>query len=153
LLRHALGDDRFVGSKSWGAGMRAFLIWIITAIAVALAIALVPGIEVWGYEQILDGNQVVSIAVLAAVLALLNVFIKPILQVISLPITCLTLGLFALVLNTIMLYLAAWISNLLGAGIYIDGFFSALLASIVVSIVTAVLNAITGINDPQSKDK
>jgi putative membrane protein len=131
--------------------MRAILVWIITAVAVAAAIALVPGIEIWGEQPLWGDNPVVSIAILAGVLALLNAFLKPLLQVISLPITCLTLGIFALIINTLLLYLAAWLSNLAGAGVFIEGFWSALLASVIISLATAVLNALTGVNDVRAR--
>jgi putative membrane protein len=127
--------------------MRAIGIWAITTVAVALAVFLVPGIEVWEDSQAWGGGWMVSIISLAAVLAILNTFLKPILQAISLPITCLTLGLFAFVVNTALLYLSAWLSNVFGAGVYIDNFFSALLASLVISIVTAVLGSLVGINN------
>ncbi|MDR2109412.1 MAG: phage holin family protein [Coriobacteriales bacterium] len=116
-----------------------------------MALALVPGVRIWGVNPLWGDSPTVSIALLAGALALLNAFLKPILQTISLPITCLTLGIFALIINTAMLYLAAWLSNLLGAGVLIESFWSALLASIIISVVSAVLNALTGVNDPQGR--
>lgn len=74
--------------------------------------------------------------------------IKPILQILSLPITCLTLGFFYLVVNTLMIYLASWLADsLFGAGIVIDSFGSAFVASIVISVVSAILGSITGANE------
>lgn len=118
-----------------------FLIrWIVTALAVAAAIWLVPGIDIIG------GNDAwVGIAIFALILSLINISIKPLLQILSLPVTVITLGLFYLIVNTFLLYLAAWLANsLFGTGIYIEGFFSAFLASIVISIVSAIVNAIIG---------
>jgi putative membrane protein len=124
--------------------MRVLIVWLVTAVAVAAAVWLVPGLEVVGS----DAKGMISLIVFAAVLALLNSFIKPFLQLISLPISCITLGLFALVVNVIVLYLAVWIGNgLFHTGFHIDGFFSALLASIVISLVTAILNALIGVNN------
>jgi putative membrane protein len=119
--------------------------WLITAIAVAVAIWIVPGLEIVG----IGGTDItVSIVVLAALLALLNTFIRPILQVISLPITIITLGIFALVVNTSMLYLASWLGgNLFSISLNIESFLSALLASIIISVVSMILNALTGVND------
>jgi putative membrane protein len=109
---------------------------------VAVAVWLIPGVDFVGSGTLL------SIVVLAAVLALLNAFIKPILQVISFPITFLTLGIFALIVNTAVLYLAAWLGNaLFDTSFYIAGFGSAFLASIVISLVTIILNALTGVKD------
>jgi putative membrane protein len=120
--------------------MKIIGIWLITAIAVAVAVWLIPGVGFVGSQPLL------STVLLAAILAVLNAFIKPILQIISLPITILTLGIFALVVNTGVLYLAAWLSNgLFGIGFVVNNFVSALVASIVISLVTIVLNALTGI--------
>jgi putative membrane protein len=124
--------------------MRVIGTWLITAIAVAVAVWLVPGVGFVGTDVLL------STVALAAVLALLNAFIKPVLQVISLPITILTFGVFALIVNTGVLYLAALVSNgLLDVSFVIDSFGSAFLASIVISLVTTVLNALTGVKDPR----
>ncbi len=122
--------------------MRLIISWLITAVAIALAVWIVPGIE------LRSANVYLSIAILAAVLAFLNAIIRPILQFISLPITILTLGIFALVVNTVVLYIAAWLGNgLFGVNFYIDNFWSALLASIIISIVTVILGKITGVRN------
>ncbi len=114
--------------------------WIVTAVAVAAAVWLVPGVEVSSATE-----SWVGVAAFALLLALLNMSIKPILQVLSLPITCLTLGIFYLVVNTLMLYLAAWLAaSLFSTGIVIDSFGSAFVASIVISVVSAILNAFVG---------
>lgn len=122
--------------------MRVIGIWLITAIAVAVAVWLVPGVGFVGV------NVALSTIALAAVFAVLNAFIKPILQIISLPITILTFGIFALIVNTGVLYLAKWVGNgLLNVSFVIDDFGSAFLASIVISLVTTFLNALTGVKD------
>ncbi len=119
----------------------SFLIrWIVTAVAVAAAVWLVPGIELIGGD-----SAWVGIAIFALILSLVNISVKPILQLLSLPITVLTLGIFYLIVNTILLYLAAWLANgLFGVGFWISGFGSAFLASIVISIVSAIVNAVVG---------
>lgn len=123
--------------------MGFILRWIITAVAVAAAVWLVPGVEVSSATE-----SWVGIAVFALLLSLLNLSIKPILQFLSLPITCLTLGIFYLIVNTLMLYLAAWIATgLFDTGIVISSFGSAFVASIVISIVSAILNSITGADE------
>jgi len=126
--------------------VRLIVNWLITAVAVAFAIWVIPGIDVWG------SNTFLSIGIVAVILAFLNAFLKPILQVISLPISVLTLGIFALIVNTAVLYLAAWLGNsLFNAAIFIGGFWSAFFASIVISIVTVILGAITGANKPNAR--
>lgn len=119
--------------------MRFIVRWIVTALAVGAAVWLVPGIEV------LDGTAWAGIAIVALVLSLINMSIKPILQILSLPVTVLTLGIFYLVVNTLLLYLAAWLANgLFGIGFHIATFGSAFVASIVISIVSALVNGILG---------
>lgn len=119
--------------------MRFIIRWIVTALAVGAAVWLVPGIEV------LDGTAWAGIAIVALVLSLINMSIKPILQILSLPVTVLTLGIFYLVVNTLLLYLAAWLANgLFGIGFHIATFGSAFVASIVISIVSALVNGILG---------
>lgn len=116
--------------------------WIVTAVAVAAAVWLVPGIAV------LSSEAWVGIALLALVLSLINMSVKPILQVLSLPVTVLTLGLFYLVVNTAVLYLSAWLANgLFGVGFEIATFGSGFVAAIVISIVSGVVNGIVGNND------
>ena len=116
--------------------------WIVTALAVGAAVWLVPGIEVVG------DTAWVGIVILALVLSLINMSIKPILQILSLPVTVLTLGIFYLIVNTLLLYLAAWLANgLFGVGFYIATFGSAFVASIVISIVSALVNGILGSSD------
>lgn len=116
--------------------------WIVTALAVGVAVWLVPGISVFGTETW------VAVALFGLVLALVNMSVKPVLQVISLPVTVLTLGVFYLVVNALMLYLAQWLANgLLGLDFFIADFGSAFLGAIVVSIVSAVLNAVIGANE------
>lgn len=116
--------------------------WLVTAVAVAAAVWLVPGIEVVGTTE-----SWVAIAITGLALALIDMSVKPILQVLSLPVTCLTFGIFYLIVNTIMLYLAAWLSNgMFNVGFVIASFGSAFVASIVISIVSAIMNSIVGDN-------
>ena len=120
--------------------MGFFVRWLVTAIAVGVAVWLVPGIEIVGNVSVWVG-----IALFALFLSLINIVIKPIAQILSIPVTIITLGIFYLVVNTLMLYLAAWLSNsIFGAGIYIASFGSAFIASIVISIVSALVNSLIG---------
>lgn len=119
--------------------MGFFVRWIVTAIAVAVAVWLVPGVSV-------IGSQIwVGVLFLSLILALINMSVKPILQLLSLPVSIITLGLFYLVVNTLMLYLAAWLTNaLFGIGFEIATFGSAFVAAIVISIVSVFLNGVIG---------
>lgn len=119
--------------------MRFFLNWILTAIAISIATFFVPGIAPFG-----TADPWLSFAFVGLFLGLVNSLVKPFVTMISLPLTCLTLGVFQLVVNSFMLELASWLSvNLLGSGISIDGFGSALLGSIIVSILCSILGAAT----------
>ena len=77
-------------------------------------------------------------------MGLVNSLVKPLVTVISLPVTFLTLGVFQLVVNSFMLELASWLSvNLLGSGISISGFWSAFVGAIIVSIMCSILGVAT----------
>lgn len=120
--------------------MNFIIRWIVTAIAVGAAVWIVPGIEI-----VSTGESWVGIVLFALILSLINMSVKPILQVLSLPVTVLTLGIFYTVVNTLLLYIAAWLANgLFGAGFYIASFGSAFVASIVISIVSALVNGLVG---------
>ena len=116
---------------------------LVTAVAVAAAVWLVPGIFIAGTVE-----SWVAVVACALALALIDMSVKPLLQILSLPITCLTFGIFYLIVNTAMLYLAAWLANgLFGVGFIISSFGSAFVASIVISIVSSIMNFIVGAND------
>ena len=120
--------------------MQFILRTIAIFVAVGVAVWLVPGVNVVG-----DGSSWGSLAVMALIIALLNMTVKPFLQIIGLPITVLSLGVFYLVINTVLLYLAASMGNaLFGAGFVIDSFASGFIASIVISIVSGIMNSILG---------
>ncbi len=99
---------------------------IITAIAAIVAAWLLPGVSIDGF---------LTAIVFAFVLALLNSILKPILVILTIPITLLTFGLFLLVINALLVLLADRITT----GVTVEGFWWALLFSIVLSIVSAIL--------------
>ena len=110
--------------------------WLVGAIAVAVSIWLVPGINV-------VGGAYAGPIFTALFLALVNACIKPVLKVIGLPVTIIPLGLFSLVINAFMLELASFLSrNITHNGITIDSFGAAFIGAIVVSIVTMILSGI-----------
>lgn len=123
--------------------MKFFLRCIGIFIAVAIALWIVPGITI-----ITPGSSWGEIAIVALIIALLNISIKPILQILGLPISILTLGLFYLVINTFLLYIAAGIGNtLFNVGFHIDSFGSGFVASIVISLVSSILNGLLGADE------
>lgn len=120
--------------------MRFIVRWLVTAVAAGVAVWLVPGIDIVG-----NASAWAGIALFGLILSLVDISVKPVLQVLSLPITALTLGIFYLVVNTLLLYLAAWLTNgIFQVGFVIASFGSAFVAAIVISIVSALMNALVG---------
>ena len=122
---------------------------IITAIAVFVAVLVVPQIDFPAADNLLrfEGNWW-HVVVVALILALINSYLKPILKALSFPITMLTMGLFSLILNALLLLLAAVLADAVDINFKIggfppnftaDSFIGALLGSIVISIVSIVL--------------
>jgi putative membrane protein len=108
--------------------MKAFLLrWLCTTIAVALA-AKLTGMQVDGWG---------ALVATALLLGIMNAFVRPVLLVLSLPFILVTLGFFILILNALMLWLAAS----LVPGFHVDGFWQAFFGSIIISIVSWVFSA------------
>lgn len=105
---------------------------LINAAALWVATRIVPGVRHEGDGAIL--------LVVALVFGVLNVSVKPILFVLTLPFLLVTLGLFTFVLNAIMLWLTGRISSALGLGFHVDGFLAAFLGALVVTIVSFALS-------------
>lgn len=101
--------------------MRTFTHWLVAAIAIGIAALVTPGVEV----------TLLGAFVAAVVLGALNLFIRPMLILLTLPITILTLGLFSLVINALLVLLAA----LLVPGFSVSGFWTALLFAIVLAFI------------------
>lgn len=109
--------------------MRIIVNLLVTALLVFLLANFLPGVSVDGY-----GSSIIVVIVLT----LLNIFIKPILQIISIPVTILTLGLFLFVINALII----WMCSGLVSGFHIDGFWYALLFSLVLSIVQSIVGGL-----------
>jgi putative membrane protein len=114
--------------------MKLLIRWIISALALFAAVYLVPGIRVEG------SNAWTVYAIMAIILGLVNALIRPLLSVLSCPFILLTLGLFLLVVNGVSFFIAARIAEGLGVGFYVDGFISAFLGALIVSVVTFFLS-------------
>lgn len=107
--------------------------WFISALALVAAAWLVPGIRV--------GEKAwVAYAGMAVILGLVNAVVKPLLKLLTCPLIVLTLGVFLLVINALMLLLAARIAQMVGIEFHVYGFVPALLGSLIVSIVTWMLS-------------
>lgn len=116
---------------------RMILSWLITAAALVAAAYLVPGISVIGSEGL------AAVLVMAAILGVLNVLVKPLLSFLSCGLIVLTMGLFLIVINAVSLWLASWIAqNWFSIGFVVDGFWPAVWGSIVVSLVSFFLSTV-----------
>lgn len=117
--------------------MISFIIrWLIITASVAVAAWIVPGI------RIDDDRGVSAILIMAAVLAVVNLLVKPVLTAVSCCLIIVTLGLFLLVINTLTFWLASGIaSDWFDAGFHVSGFWAAFFGGIIVSIVSWLLTA------------
>ena len=122
--------------------MRLLIKLIAGALATALAVWLIPGITL---EASSTQEQVLSLVVVAAILGLVNAVVKPLAQTVGFCLIVLTLGLFLLVINALMLMLTSWLSEQIGLGFHVDGFWPELLGSLVITIVTAVVSGLFGV--------
>ena len=123
-------------SSTWyhNVYMRIILRWLITVAALFIAAVIVPGIRV------ADTNAWIAFAVMALILGLINAVLRPILEILSIGFIILTLGLFLLIINAFTLWLSARIANAFGIGFFVDGFWAALIGSIVVTVVSWLLS-------------
>lgn len=123
--------------------------WVVTSVALALAAQLVDGIWFEGPDQgqaELEEKLLPLLAV-SLILALVTVFVKPILTILSIPFILLTLGLFLLVLNALLLMFTGWLADVFDVGFHVDGFWAAFWGSIIISITTWILDALFGLGE------
>ena len=102
--------------------------WVVHAMALMAVAYVIPGVEVEGF---------VGALVAALLLGLINSLVRPILTILTLPLTVLTLGLFYFVLNGLLFY---WVGNLL-EGFYVSGVWAAIFASLLYSFIASILTA------------
>ena len=108
--------------------MKYFLMrWLFTTIAVLFVAELMPGIEV---------ESAIGLILAALILGVLNAFLKPLMVILTLPLTVLTFGLFLFVINGIILYL----TSLVVPGFDIANIWVAIIASILISIISTLIN-------------
>ncbi|HJB09623.1 MAG TPA: phage holin family protein [Candidatus Brachybacterium merdavium] len=119
---------------------------IVTGLALWLTALILPGMHL-GQDAAPVLTQILTIAVIALILSVINAIIRPILSFLAMPITCLTLGLFQLVINTLMLLLAGWVSGLFGLTLEFDTFWWALLAGVIIGLLSAIFEGVTGVGD------
>ncbi|MCC6260200.1 MAG: phage holin family protein [Anaerolineales bacterium] len=115
--------------------MTKFLIrWAINTLALYVAVQIVPGIDF--------GGPWVDLLWVALISGLLNALVRPLLKFLTCPLIILTLGLFTILINTGLLMLTSSLSASFGLDFSVDGFWSALLGSVVISLVSVALSVI-----------
>ncbi|WP_055484668.1 phage holin family protein [Streptomyces sp. WMMB 322] len=120
--------------------MTNFLIkTVANAGALAIATWLVSGIELTGADT---ASKALTLVVVALIFGVVNFVVKPLLKFISLPLLVLTLGLFTLVINALMLMLTSWLSDRLDVSFHVDGFGTAFLGGLIISIVAWALHMV-----------
>ena len=108
----------------------------VYALAIWVAVQLIDGLH-------LDDPTWLGLAAIAVIFAAVNAVVKPVLKIMSLPVVLLTLGLFLLVINALMLWLTMRISDALELGLSSDGFGATFLGALVISVVVWIGEAVT----------
>ena len=116
--------------------MRLLLTWLIHAVALIALPYVIPSITVDSFFP--------TALIVALVLGLINTLIRPLLVILTLPVTILTLGLFMFVINALMLMMTGWVSGLFNLGFYVGGFWDAFVGALIISLVSLVLSVATG---------
>jgi putative membrane protein len=112
--------------------LRLLLRWAVNAVALWVAIQIVPGIQH-------DGTTV-SLLIIALIFGLVNALVRPVIVLLTCPLIVLTMGLFILIVNTLMLALTEWLSGIFDLGLTIDTLWATFLGALVISVVSAVMN-------------
>lgn len=125
--------------------MERLLVRLVTTVVALFAASwLVPGIELQGISSGSppSSQAVVNLVLVALIFGAINAVIRPLLKILTLPITCLTLGLFTFVLNALMLLLTAYIAGQFDLGFSVNGFVPALIGAVVVSIASTLVSVV-----------
>ena len=115
--------------------MRLVVRIIVQAAAIWVATLILSGLEVVGGDT--TGTRILVFLAVAAVFGVVNAIVKPLVKLVSLPLYLLTLGLFSLVVNALMLMLVGWISEQTTYGLRVDNFGTAVLGALIIAIVSA----------------
>jgi putative membrane protein len=117
--------------------MKLVMRLVVNAIAVAAAAWLLNGITLSGTSTT---RRVITLLVVAAIFGLVNAIVKPLATILSLPFIVLTLGLLIFVINALMLLLTSWISDGLDIPFEVDGFGTALIGALIITVVSWLVN-------------
>ncbi|MFE6620566.1 phage holin family protein [Streptomyces sp. NPDC008086] len=112
---------------------------IANAGALAVAVWLIDKITLTGDST---GKKIGTLLVVALIFGLVNFVVKPIVKLLSLPLLILTLGLFTLVVNALMLLLTSWLADRFDLSFHVEGFWTAVLGGLIISIVSWALHVV-----------
>ena len=130
--------------------MRFLLRVVVSAAALAVATWAVPGIELLAGS---DWSKVGTLVAVAAIFGVINAVLKPLIKVIGCAFYVLTLGLVALVVNGLLLWLTSWVAGKLSLPFHVAGFWPAFWGAIIVGLVSWVLNLFIGDKRPRDDDE
>lgn len=119
--------------------MRLLLRWLANTGAILVTAYLLPRVSI---------SSVVAALVAALVLGVLNTVVRPVFRLLALPITMLTLGLFLLVINGVILEILDW---LMGESFEIEGFLWSIVAAVLIAVITTVINVLVGTDNKRSR--
>ncbi|MFF5476934.1 phage holin family protein [Streptomyces sp. NPDC012935] len=120
--------------------MKNFLVkTVANAGALAVAVWLIDKITLTGDST---GKKIGTLLIVALIFGLVNFVVKPIVKLLSLPLLILTLGLFTLIVNALMLLLTSWLADKVDLSFHVDGFWTAVLGGLIISIVSWALNVV-----------
>ena len=117
-----------------------------TAASFWVAMWILPGMEITADAGTPGtGETILALFIVSVVFGLVNAIVRPVVSFLSLPVTCLTLGLFTLIINAAMLWLTVWITSFLPVHVVIDSFFwTTVLAALIIAVVSAIVNRLIG---------
>lgn len=124
--------------------MKLVLRLAAAATAAAVAVWLVPGITLTAETTV---DKVLTLLGVAAILGVVNAVVRPVAAALGTCLIVLTFGLFLLVINALMLMLTSWVAAQVGLGFHVDGFWAALLGSVIISLVSAVVGSLLKLNE------
>ncbi|AXG78848.1 phage holin family protein [Streptomyces paludis] len=125
--------------------MKNFLVkTIANAAALAVAVWLIQNITLTGDST---GKKALTLVLVALLFGVVNFVVKPVVKLLTLPLFVLTLGLFTLVINALMLLLTSWLADKLDLSFHVEGFWTAVLGGLIISVVSWAMNVVLPDND------
>ena len=132
------------GAAHYAQRMNLFLRLVATAVATAIAVWLLPGITLTADTNL---DKALTLLGVAVILGIINAVVRPFAFVLGACFIILTFGLFLFVINAGMLLLTSYLAGELGLGFNVDGFWSAVFGSLIISVVSAIVASALGVND------